>query len=67
MIHKSLQTNIVREDRLGRLTDTTVAASRMRSGRVELREQETGLGPAGIADDEAGQREAVLDEFLSQE
>jgi hypothetical protein len=34
------------------------------SGRVELGEQETGLGAAGVADDEAGEGKAVLDEVL---
>jgi hypothetical protein len=33
-------------------------------GRVELGEQETGLGAAGVADDEAGEGKAVLDEVL---
>ena len=31
---------------------------------VELREQETRLRAAGVANDETGQREAVLDEIL---
>jgi len=36
-------------------------------GRVELGEEEAGLGAAGVADDEAREGEAVLDEFLRGE
>ena len=61
MIHKRLQTDIVRENRLRRLAHTTIAASRVRGRGIELRQQEAGLGAAGVADDEAGEWEAVLD------
>lgn len=64
MIHKRLQANIVREDGLSSLAHAAIAASRMRGGRVEFGEEETGLRAAGIADDEAREWEAVLDEFL---
>jgi len=64
VIHERLQTNIVGEDGLCRLTDTAVRARRVRCRRIELGEQETGLRTAGVTDDETGQREAVLDEFL---
>ena len=62
MIHESLQADVVGEDGLGRLGHAAIARGRrVRRGRVELGEQETGLGAAGVADDEAGEREAVLD------
>lgn len=66
MIHKRLQTNIVRENRLRGLAHTTVAASRVRGRWVEFGEKETCLRAASVADDEARQWEAILDEFLSQ-
>ena len=61
MIHKRLQTDIVREDRLRSLAHSAVATGGVRRGRVEFGEQETGLGAAGVADDEAREGEAVLD------
>lgn len=64
MIHKRLQTDIIRENRLRRLAHATIAASRVGSGWVQLGKQETGLGTAGIADDEAWKWEAILDQFL---
>jgi hypothetical protein len=64
MIHKRLQTDIVRKDRLCSLAHTTVATSGVGRGRVEFGEEETGLGSASVADDEARKREAVLDQFL---
>ena len=64
MIHKRLQTDVVREDGLRSLAHTTVATSGVGRGRVEFGEKEAGLGSAGVADDEAGKGEAVLDEFL---
>lgn len=64
MVHESLQTDIIREDGLCRLTDTAIGAGRVRGRRVELGQQETSLRATGVADDESGQREAVLDEFL---
>lgn len=66
MIHKRLQADVVSENRLRRLADTSVARGSVRRRWVELGEQETGLGAAGIADDESRQREAVLDEFLRE-
>ena len=66
MIHKSLQADVVGENRLSRLADTSVARRGVRRRRVELGEQKTGLGATGITDDESRQREAVLDEFLRE-
>ena len=65
MVHKGLQADIVCEDGLRSLADAAVARRGVRGGRVELGEQETGLGTACVADDETGEWEAVLDEFLS--
>lgn len=66
MIHKGLQANIIREDRLCSLRHAAVArGARVRGRRVELGEQETSLRAASVADDEARKWEAVLDEFLS--
>lgn len=64
MIHKRLQAHIVRENRLCRLRNTAVATSRMRGRRVELGEEESGLRATSVAYDEAGEGEAVLDQFL---
>jgi len=64
MIHKRLQADVVREDGLRVLAHATIAAGRVSGGRVELGEQETGLRATGVANDEAWQWEAVLDEFL---
>ena len=64
MVHKRLQANIVRENGLRSLAHAAVAAGRVSGGRVEFREQEAGLGAAGVADDEAREGEAVLDKFL---
>ena len=65
VIHKSLQTDIVRENRLRRLRHpaTVPAARRARVRRtgVQFREQEARLRAPGVADDEAGEGEAVLD------
>ena len=56
MVHKRLQTHVVGEDRLRRLRHPAVPArrTRVRGRRVELGEQETRLGAASVADDEAG-------------
>ena len=64
MIHKGLQTDIIREDGLSRLTDATVAGRRVSGRRVEFGQQEPSLGAAGVADDETGEGKAVLDEVL---
>jgi len=64
VVHERLQTDVVGEDGLRRLTDTAVRARRVRCRRVELGKQETGLRTASVTDDETGQREAVLNEFL---
>lgn len=62
MIHERLQADVVGEDGLGRLGHAAIARGRrVRRGRVELGEQETGLGAACVADDEAWEGEAVLD------
>jgi len=65
MIHESLQTDIVGENRLRRLRHPAAvpAARRTRVRRtgVQLGEQETRLRAARVADDEAGEGEAVLD------
>ena len=56
MIHERLQAHVVGEDRLRRLRHPAVPArrTRVRGRRVELGEQETRLGAASVADDEAG-------------
>lgn len=64
MIHKRLQTHIVRENSLRALTNAPVALARMRRAGVQLAQQESRLATAGIAHDEPGEREAVLDEVL---
>ena len=64
MIHKRLQTNIIRENRLRALTDPSVRGARVRGAGIELGEQEAGLRAAGVADDEAREGKAVLDEIL---
>lgn len=65
VVHERLQTDIIGEDGLCSLLHTTIACrARVRRRGVELGEQETGLRTAGVADDETGQWEAVLDEFL---
>jgi hypothetical protein len=64
MIHERLQADIIRENRLSSLTDAAIAGTRVGGGRVEFGEQETGLGAAGVADDETREGEAVLDEVL---
>lgn len=64
MIHERLQTDIVREDSLRGLANATVALCSVGGGGVQLAEQEASLGAAGVADDEAGKGEAVLDEVL---
>lgn len=67
MIHESLQTDVVGENRLGRLRDPAVAAAGMRGARIEFGEQEARLRAAGVADDKTREGEAVLDEVLSGE
>jgi hypothetical protein len=64
VVHECLQADVVGENRLSILCDAAVAAGSVRCAGVELGEQETGLRSTGVADDETGQREAVLDEFL---
>ena len=64
MVHKRLQANIVRENGLGGLAHAAVAAARVGGGRVEFGEEEAGLGATSVADNEAREWEAVLDEFL---
>jgi hypothetical protein len=64
VIHKGLQRDIVGEDSLRGLRNTTVRASGVCGRWVELGEEETGLGAAGITDNESGKRETVLDQAL---
>jgi hypothetical protein len=64
VVHKSLQADIVGENRLSSLRDATVAAGSVRRAGVEFGEQEASLGSASIANDEAGKREAVLNKVL---
>ena len=64
MIHKRLQTNIVREDGLSGLAYTTIAAGRVGRRWVEFGEKEASLRSTRVADNEAWKGEAVLDEFL---
>lgn len=65
VLHKRLQRDVVGEDGLGGLgSDTAVCPRRVRRRRVQLGEQETSLGSAGIADNEAREGEAIRDEFL---
>jgi hypothetical protein len=64
VVHESLQADIVGENRLSSLSNAAVVARSVRCAGVELGEQETSLRSAGVADDESGKREAVLDEVL---
>jgi hypothetical protein len=64
VVHERLQTDVIREDGLCRLTHASVARRGMCRGRVQFREQETSLRAAGITDNESREREAVLDEIL---
>jgi hypothetical protein len=67
VVHKGLQADIVGENRLGSLRDATVAAGSVRRAGVEFGEQESSLRTTGVANNEAGKREAVLDEVLGRE
>ena len=67
MVHKGLQTDIVGENRLSSLRDATIAAGSVRRAGVEFGEQESSLRTAGVANNEARKREAVLDEVLGRE
>ena len=67
MVHECLQADIVGENRLSSLRNATVAAGSVRRARVEFGEQETSLRSAGVANNEARKREAVLDEVLRWE
>ena len=64
VVHECLQADIVGENRLSSLRDATVAAGSVCCAGVELGEQETSLRSTGIANDETGKREAVLDKVL---
>lgn len=64
MVHKGLQADVVGENRLSSLRNATVAAGSVRRARVEFGEQEASLGSAGVANNETGKRESVLDEIL---
>lgn len=65
VVHESLQTDIICEDCLCSLADTTIGTSGVGGGGVELRQKETCLRSTSIADDETWQGESVLDELLS--
>jgi len=64
VIHKRLQADIVCEDRLRTLTDTAVRARGVSGTGVEFAKQETSLGATCVANDEAWEREAILNEVL---
>lgn len=65
MLHERLQADVVREDRLRSLAHAAVrSGARVSSAGVELREEETRLTAAGVADDEAGEGESLADEVL---
>lgn len=64
MVHKRLQADIICEDGLSCLTDTSVRGRSMRSRGIQLSEQETSLRATSIADDESWKRETVLNEVL---
>ena len=64
MVHECLQTDVVGEDGLCGLRDTTVGSSSVCCRRVELAEQETGLRATSIAHNETGKWETILDELL---
>jgi hypothetical protein len=64
VVHKRLQADIIREDGLCSLRDAAICACLMCRRRVEFREKETRLGTTSIADNEAGQGEAVLNKIL---
>jgi len=62
VIHECLQADIIREDGLRRRA-AILALACVRSRRVELREQESRLRTTGVANDETGQWEAVLNKI----
>lgn len=65
VVHECLQGNIISENGLRvRCSNAAIAASCVGCRWVELRQQESSLGPTGITDDESRQRKAVGDEFL---
>lgn len=63
VIHECLQRNIIGEDGLRR-HPTAISTSGVCSRWVQLRQKETGLRTASIADNETGQRESIGDKFL---
>jgi hypothetical protein len=66
MIHECLQGDIISENCLGRLsTNATISTRGMRRRRIELRQQETCLRTASIANNKTRQRETISYEFLS--
>jgi len=64
MIHESLQTNIIRKNRLRALTWAAISTRGMRRAGIQLAKQEACLRASGVADDETREREAILDEIL---
>ena len=67
MLHEDLQADVVREDRLARTRargSAVHACRHMCRRRVELREQETRLRAALIADDVPWDREPIDQEVL---
>jgi len=69
VLHEHLQAHIVRKDRLSSRIGahpprTTTIHIDMRRGRVQLREQEPGLGTALVADDVPRDRKPVDEEVL---
>ena len=53
MIHEGLKGDVIGEDGLSRLGDTTIGSRGVSRGRVQLREQEPCLRSTGITYDES--------------
>ena len=65
MLHERLQADIVCEDCLRSLRNTAIRPCGCMCGRrVKLRQQESRLRAAGVADDETRQREAIGNKLL---
>lgn len=61
VIHEGLQRHVIRENCLGALGWCTVGSCGVRGRRIQLGQQETGLGTACVTNDETRKRETVRD------
>lgn len=67
MLHEDLQTDVISVDETASCPSSscTVGTARhVRRGRVELGEEETGLGPSRVADDVSRDRVPVRQQIL---